>query len=254
MRAWVVVAAMAVAGCSQTQPAAIEEVAAIDQMISNAAPDLTVDNHPVAFMPVTCTPDDSRSECWVGKRGTPQRPCSHILGRLDDKVTRREVRAAPDAHPKLLGVLPGVSPGEDGRAVTFQIIDSRGGWLRIESAADDPGINGGVERKIYHGKGWIRGEQVSVSAQAEQGFAKPDFASAVVYQGEWFDGIKAEAILGCDGSWVKGRWPLAKDNAAKIRPEAIVSRDPLVIEAWVTGVCEIVETTCDGLSGNRPKP
>lgn len=37
----------------------------------------------------------------------------------------------------------------------------------------------------------------------------------------------------------------------KYRKEAVVSERPLVLRAWVSGVCNIQETTCDGVNGNR---
>jgi hypothetical protein len=220
-----------------------------------AAPDAM----PVAnASPLPCVETDGYHPCLAGRRGTPEKPCVAITAYLSDAVKQREVHAGPDAGSRVLGRILGVAPGDEGRPATFDVIDSRDGWLRIDGAADDPNINGGINRPMYHGKGWIRGEGVGVHAQADQGFASPDFASEIVSEGAYFDGdMTPVAILGCDGSWVHARWSRgaeAPNNPVRYSPAAIVSRDPLVIDAWVTGVCPVLETTCDGLDGNRPKP
>lgn len=191
--------------------------------------------------------------CLTGKRGTPQLPCFEITAFLTEAAPRRDVHAAPDAASKILGQVLGPSPGDEGRPAPFEVLDSRGGWLLIQGAADDPAINGGVFRPMYHGKGWIRGEDVAAIAQAEKGFSRPDFASEVVVtsKSSWLDSDMA-AVLGCDGSWVHARWKPRGAASYSYRPEAVVSRDPLVLEGWATGICPFMETTCDGLSGDRP--
>lgn len=191
--------------------------------------------------------------CLTGKRGTPQLPCFEITAFLTQTVDRRDVHEAPDAASKVLGQVLGPSPGEAGRPAPFELLDSRDGWLLIQDAADDPGINGGVYRPMYHGRGWIRGEGVAAIAQAEQGFASPDFASEIVVESK-SSGLDADmvAVTGCDGSWIRARWKPRNAGGYTYRPDAVVSRAPLVLEGWATGVCPIMETTCDGLSGNRP--
>jgi hypothetical protein len=202
-----------------------------------------------------CVAEPGRYDpCLTGKRGTPQLPCFEIAAFLTAAVERRDVHEIPDAASKVLGQVLGPSPGEEGRPAPFELLDSRDGWLLIQDAADDPRINGGVYRPMYHGKGWIRGEGVAAIAQAEQGFARPDFASevAVTSKASWLDADMI-AVLGCDGSWVHARWkPRNNASGYTYRPDAVVSRDPLVLEGWATGICPIMETTCDRLSGDRP--
>jgi hypothetical protein len=220
--------------------------------LNHAEPLAPRDDDAVAAAPARpCEDSEGYDECLVGKRGTPGKPCFEFTGYLIGKV-RREVRAEPRAESKLLGRIYGDSPGEDGRPATFEVRDSRDGWLLIEGAADDTQLTG-ADRPMYSGRGWIRGEGVGFTAQSEQAFARPDFASDIVVEGDWFDGLPAEAVLGCDGSWVHARWRIDRRAEFKYRPEAVVSRDPLTVEGWVTGVCPIQETTCDGLSGSRPK-
>jgi hypothetical protein len=227
-------------------------------VVANAEGDAVVpDAMPAAnARPLPCVDTDGYDTCLAGKRAMPGKPCFEITAYLEDAVKQREVHAEPDAGSRMLGRILGVAPGDEGRPATFEVLDSRDGWLLIDGATDDPQINGGIDRPMYHGKGWIRGEGVGVSAQADQGFVRPDFASEIVSEGGWFDGdMRPVAILGCDGSWVHARWtrgPEPPPHPVRYSPAAIVSRDPLVIDAWVTGVCPAMETTCDGLSGNRP--
>lgn len=228
----------------------------VEAIPDNSEPNaVALDAAPVANVsPLPCVDTDSYDTCLAGKRAMPGKPCFEITAYLEDAVKQRDVHAAPDAGSRVLGRILGVAPGDEGRPATFEVIDSRDGWLLINGAADDPEINGGIDRPMYHGKGWIRGEGVGAGVQAEQGFARPDFASEIVIESNsWLENAMV-AVLGCDGSWIRARWRPRGAIEFTYRPEAVVARDPLVLEGWATGICNIMETTCDGLNGNRPKP
>jgi hypothetical protein len=45
----------------------------------------------------------------------------------------------------------------------------------------------------------------------------------------------------------------AEQQPARWRDEAIVRRTPFTLRAWSAGVCNIMETTCDGVDGNTPE-
>lgn len=252
MRPAVLILPLLLSACA---PAMTETVVIDEENVAGSAVAVAGDDALPAVLPSPrpCVDRPGQYDsCLTGKRGTPDKPCFEVTAYLQ-KPGARDVYAEPDKSSKRLGQILGIPPSEEGRPVPFEVLDSRDGWLLIEGAADDPDLSG-VDRPMYHGRGWIRGEGVGVSAQAEQVFAKPDFDSQIVAEGGWFDGIPPIRIMGCDGSWVHARWPMPRspDNRFTYRPEAVVSRDPVVIEGWVTGICGIMETTCDGLDGNRP--
>jgi hypothetical protein len=239
--------ALLAGGCSG------EETMALTEVEANATPiafEPDANGFDLASTPHPCVDTEGYDTCLVGTRGTPDKPCFEFMAYLQG-ATEREVRAEPRADAKVLGRIYGDSPGEDGRPATFEVRDSRDGWLLIEGAADDTQLTG-ADRAMYSGRGWIRGEGVGFGAQASQVFTKPDFAGEIAAEGEWFDGLPAEAVLGCDGSWVHARWKIVGLDRMKVNPQAVVSRNPLIVEGWVTGVCNVQETTCDGLNGNRP--
>lgn len=66
-----------------------------------------------------------------------------------------------------------------------------------------------------------------------------------------FDGSAKTRVVGCSGRWVLVEIELdPKAEAPRYRSEAVVSQQPLRLRAWVAGVCNIQETTCDGVNGD----
>lgn len=189
--------------------------------------------------------------------GGGQRSCTDMIGYLrDPSPAGRAVHARPDARSPVLGRIPPPSPATDEVrqfAVGFTIEASRGGWLLVSGAGDDPVLTERPARPIYSGRGWIRGEGVGVGLQASQAFARPSHSSAILVRSEEAHGLDGLAgIAACDGAWVLGRWPITPTSRIRYEPAAVSSRDPLIVEAWATGICNIQETSCDGLSGDRP--
>jgi len=187
--------------------------------------------------------------------GLGRRQCTDIVGYLrDERPGGREVRSAPDAAAPVVGRI--LEPWTDGQGslwVSFQIRASQDGWLLIEGAGDDPVLTNGVDRPMYRGAGWIRGEGVSVGVQASQAFAEPRHSSDIIVQTGTNELDFVSAVMACDGNWVLARWTENGFREYRYDPRAVVATEPLVLEAWATGICNIQETSCDMASGDRPE-
>jgi hypothetical protein len=185
--------------------------------------------------------------------------CGAITGWLRDRTADgREVHAAPSAESPVLGrIAPPLPEEKGGWAVGFAIRETRDGWLLVEDASDDTGLTGDSARPMYSGRGWIRGNGVMVGIQASQGFAEPRHASEIVLQADpsqTLEGVgEMTDVVACEGDWVRGRWTIRDPGGVRsYDPGAAVSRNPLVIEAWTTGICNAQETSCDMQPGDRP--
>jgi len=206
--------------------------------------------------------DVRRQDRQIGLDGGRRtRQCADFLGMLVDTTPGgREVHAGPNAGSPILGrIAEPLTVSDSGiwdEEVSFAIKGSQGGWLLVEGAGDDPEHTGGVQRSMYQGAGWIRGTGVAVAIQASQAFAEPRHSSDIVLEAvdsTWLeDGGELTGIAACEGEWVLGRWKIPDPSRVRYSPEAVVSRNPLVVEAWATGICNNPDTTCDMPSGNRP--
>ena len=190
--------------------------------------------------------------------GRGLRQCTDIRGYLTDKTPQgRAVHERPDPGSPVLGrVAP---PNKDPAnvydvAVGFDIRGSRGGWLLIEGAGDDPVLTEQPPRAMYSGRGWIRAGGVGVNVQTSQAFARPRHSSAILVQSAESSGLDDQVeAAACDGHWVLGRWKIRDPSAVRYEPSTVIARDPLTVEAWATGICNIQETSCDGVNGDRPE-
>lgn len=161
------------------------------------------------------------------------------------------VRAGPSAQARVLGTLPPLSIGED-RAdfgVPFRITASRGGWLRIEGAQDDPSRSGEPARPTYAGSGWVSGRLVRFKVQSGHGYRAPDAASErIVDLGDdaLTDLAALHGVLACSGAWALVEFVQEKrrDPATQaLRDET--DRSPQ--RAWFRGICANQETSCDSV-------
>ncbi|HEX8225713.1 MAG TPA: hypothetical protein VF605_18030 [Allosphingosinicella sp.] len=189
--------------------------------------------------------------------GGGQRTCSDIRGYLNDEAAPgRAVHSEPDSASAVLGRIapPSRSPAGDYEVpVGFDILASRDGWLLVEGAADDAALTEQPARTMYSGRGWIRSERVAVGLQTRQAFAEPRHSSALLIEANEPNSLAdLFEIAACDGQWVLGRWRPADPSTVRYERAAVVSADPLILEAWATGICNIQETSCDGVSGDRP--
>jgi hypothetical protein len=193
----------------------------------------------------------------VSSRATGQ--CGDVSGYLDDPAPRgRAVYAAPDTQSPVLGrILPPVLIENRGWPVSFAIHEARDGWLLVEHAGDDSVLTETAPRPMYSGRGWIRGNGVSVGVQASQAFAAPRHASALVVQADPAHTLEGGAtmmteVFACEGDWVLARWQVMEPRGLRYADAAVVTPNPLVVQGWVTGICNIQETSCDQPSGDRP--
>ena len=206
---------------------------------------------------LACGPAPAGKPGQARDPGRGERQCIDITGYLyDEAPAGRAVHARPEAASPVLGrVAP---PDRDPKgvydvAVGFDILASRDGWLLIEGAADDPALTERAARAMYSGRGWIRSERVSVGLQTRQAFAEPRHSSALLVEA-----VEPAAlddlveIAACDGHWVLARWRPSQPSTMRYEPAAVIAADPLTLEAWATGICNIQETSCDGVSGDRP--
>lgn len=161
------------------------------------------------------------------------------------------VRAAPSARARVLGTLPPLSVGED-RAdfgVPFRITASRGGWLRIEGAQDDPARSGEPARPTYAGRGWISGGFVRFKVQSAHGHRAADADSErIVDLGDdaLTDVAALTRVLACSGAWALVEFVQEKrrDPVTQALRDA-TDRTPR--RAWFRGICANQETTCDSV-------
>lgn len=186
--------------------------------------------------------------------------CTDITGFLDDPdPSGRNVRDAPSLAAAVLGIIP--AQGKLDFPAAFDIIESRGGWLKIRNAGFDTALVGDKVPPSYRGEGWISGKGVRVTVQAQLGFAAPSHDAPWLVDGRpnnFLDSVKQRAIMGCTGKWVLVDWvfdpkPAYGANPLKHRAQAVVARTPTILRAWSTGICNIQETTCDGVNGDRPR-
>jgi hypothetical protein len=186
--------------------------------------------------------------------------CTDITGSLDDPdPAGRNVRDTPSLTGAVLGTIP--AQGALDFPATFEILESRNGWLKIRNAGFDTALVGDKVPASYAGEGWISGKGVRVTVQAQLGFAAPSHDAPWLVDGRpenHLDSVKQRAIVGCAGNWVLVDWlfdpkPGYGANPLAYRPEAVVARTPITLRAWSTGICNIQETTCDGTDGDRPR-
>lgn len=192
--------------------------------------------------------------------------CRGISGFLDDRdQAGRIVRSDPSGTaPELGRILPPAkgSDGYDPARAEFRIVGSKNGWLEVEGAAFDPALYGPNPPQMFTGRGWIAGGGVLVFVQSELGFARPTHTAPVLIDARPDNGMLEEfgprRIVGCEGHWVLADFDPVWRSGSMVRrlayrPEAVIKVRPHRLRAWVTGICNLQETSCDGISGNRPE-
>jgi hypothetical protein len=188
--------------------------------------------------------------------------CRGIIGRLIDPAPEgRNVRAGPGVNHQLLGVIgppqgaADTPNGERDLPAGFQIIGSANGWLHIRGAGYDEQLAGGPMPDVYSGEGWISGRGVSVGLQTRAAFSRPSHDADILIGGgddSYLDGIAQRGIVACDGQWVLVDWERPRgegDPIPDMAPAALISERPYTLRAWAAGVCNTIETSCDGVDG-----
>ena len=149
------------------------------------------------------------------------------------------VRAAPSSTARIVGTLPPPERGEDVEVdfgVTFDVVESRNGWFRIENARR---WSEGFQRPSTLPSGWISGRYLQFQLMTDKAFAAPDPSSPIVVTSFDDNGtltqFRYRNPTACRGEWVR---------------LTVVGQDGSDREAWVRGICGIQETTCDGVRGD----
>ncbi len=185
--------------------------------------------------------------------------CRGIIGWLIDPAPEgRNIRRGPSVSSEQIGViLPPMTGSDFDVPAEFEVIGSENGWLRIRGARFDETLVGRTAPRMFTGEGWISGRGVRVVLQTRAAFVAPSHDAAVLIDGRpeaHLDGLQQRGIAGCQGQWVLVDWtePRAAFEGQALprwHDDAIISRDPLILRAWGAGVCNIIETTCDGIDG-----
>jgi hypothetical protein len=251
---------LCLAGCSGQDSAPVVAARETERAVEEATPAAGPDG-----MPVPPLIDLKRRASPA--RSSGRTTCHGIKGFLFGRdAVGRIVRDTPDVNGRELGRIPppvysdvfgGDWPYE------FNIIGSQDGWLQISHVAFDEQMGGNLRSRLFKGTGWIAAGGVRVGVQSRTGFAEPSHSAAVLFSGypdSFLDATGPQRVVACRDNWILATWP-ASDPSQKesppwrlnFRPEAIVSRNPLILQAWVTGVCNVIETTCDGVNGDYPE-
>ncbi|OSZ72251.1 hypothetical protein CAP39_02535 [Sphingomonas sp. IBVSS1] len=248
---WAPLLALALAACGPAPtPQAEETMAVAEPAVPDAPPPQPAAPRP----PIRLS--NAPPFAAAARDGTA---CTDITGRLDDPdPAGRNVRDAPSPKGNVLGIIP--AQGRLDFPATFEILESRNGWLKIRNAGFDTALVGDKVPPTYTGEGWISGKGVGVVVQARLGFAAPSHDAPWLVDARpdnHLDSVQQRAIVGCAGNWVLVDWlfeakPSYGATALAYRPQAVVSRTPITLRAWSTGICNIQETTCDGVDGDRP--
>jgi hypothetical protein len=191
--------------------------------------------------------------------------CRNIIGWMIDPASEgRNVRDEPSVNASRLGVIPpplqpDQNPNEMLLPVEFTILGSENGWLHIRGAHYDESLAGGPVPAVFSGEGWVSGRGIRVGLQTRAAFSAPSHGSAVLIGGgdnDYLDGWTQRGIAGCQGQWVLVDWErptpaFEGQTIASWAEAAVVNRNPFTLRAWAAGVCNIIETTCDGVDGTE---
>ena len=170
----------------------------------------------------------------------PRDGICHFSGWSTDPDPRGlNVRAGPSTTARILGTLPPPESGEDVEVdfgATFDVVEARDGWFRIENARRWSQAGRGVSTLP---SGWISGHFVGFQLVTDKAFAEPDPASLVVVTSWDEDGgltqFNYRNPTTCRGEWVR---------------LTVVGKDGRDRQGWVRGVCGLQETICDGVRGD----
>ena len=149
------------------------------------------------------------------------------------------VRAGPSPTARIVGTLPPPEPGQDIEVdfgATFDVVESRNGWFRIENARRWSQAGSGPSTLP---SGWISGRYLAFQLQTDKVFALPSPRSPVVLT-SWDENgtltqFRYRHPTDCRGEWVE---------------LTVIGRDGRERQGWVRGICGIQETTCDGVQGD----
>ena len=197
-------------------------------------------------------PDEQRQTCSIAAYVTETDPRG------------LNVRAAPSAGSRVLGkIAPRYVEAADPTLVALpevRVTAGERGWFLVEGAHDNPALMGGEHRvrAMYSGRGWVSGSRLTVKSQAEAARLAPEKNAGVAFVGGTafgFDslGDKAPSLVACRGIWAQVQYSLSGLDAEALRsirlnPKARVGAPPGHVRGWLNRLCDVQETSCDGLS------
>lgn len=193
--------------------------------------------------------------------------CNNITGFLTDAdPAGRIIRAGPSRTAREIGRIPPpvATPDYAAWPYQFEIIGSQNGWLEITDIQFDTTRGATPPPRVFPARGWIAAGAVRLGAvQSRLAFARPTHSAPVLIDTRpndlSFDELGMRRIIACSDNWVLADWNATTSadgpnpqRSVTYRREAVVARSPVVLRGWTTGICNIIETTCDGVDGDRP--
>ncbi len=192
---------------------------------------------------------DSKTEKISIKSPSAYDPMVEVECSFDAFVIEKDpkglnVREAPDAHSKILGVIsPAVyeKPPSTSRYLVkpeLKVIGGKNGGFKVKEAHDNEGLLEEMTklkaRKMYSGIGWVSGKMLTIKSNATEALLGPSKESKILHKQNdqvSFDDIDGYKLLGCQGEWV-----FVEDLKMKTNNRY-----------WLNRICGIQETTCDGV-------
>ncbi len=178
--------------------------------------------------------------------GAAAEPCALQGWSNDTDPAGLRVHAGPALGSAEIGRLPPAVRGEDTYAPNFDIVDVRGGWVRIARAddLDKPG----KARAVFRGTGWVHASRVAFTVQSEVGRSASDLrGKPIVRASGWLGdaGGTGQPIVACAGGWARLRYRLPGEVRALVGARSG--------EAWFGGICGNQHTTCDSLDETKSR-
>ena len=139
---------------------------------------------------------------WAGAATAQTVACDVNLDIADQDPAGLNVRASPGG-PVITAVKA------QGRWVEVEVTGQNGAWARIKSATLQADENDNVDHAgvIWKGAGWVAFSKLGVSEfdSRSRFYAAPSKKAKLVLSLESHhdEGVDADAILGCDGDWLK---------------------------------------------------
>ncbi len=159
------------------------------------------------------------------------KPCTIKAYSTDPDPNGQNIRASASGKAKIVGQLPPLV-NEDGIKFGpyFDILQVSGDWAQVTNAQS---WNGGTQSTT---RGWISTKFIRFYLQTEVGFAGPSNTTKPIWnKGGSLLADSFNRLIGCSGEYAQVT-PTGKGAPKK---------------AWARGVCDVQETSCDGLAGDQ---
>ena len=196
-------------------------------------------------------------------------PCSFGAFVKETDPAGLNVRAAPRVAAVIVGRLPPVVFSRELAGypvkVEVDVLAAERGWFQITHARDNTALTGQPARRMFAGRGWVSGVQLTAKSQARQGHTGPSHESAMALRlkdGGSFDGdafVNAAQLVDCRGPWAQlelseRRLPADVLDLLVVSPAARSGLPPGRVRAWFLEICGNQETSCDGTASQQAPP